>query len=404
MRKNLKYYTILICIYLLIFQNIIQQYILIFKYFAELFALSLIPVFAIKVAKNRGKFRINKRDLLIILLLLLIFVVGIIANIKYKYQPLKIAFSDVLLVFKFFLVYFLSKIIMTNEFIDKYKKKYLWHIKFIIIVLFLLTILNYIFNIWPYTERYGIMSNKLFFGHPTSLAAVCIFLMACLFMYTENIKKEKNFFGVILIMVLSTMRSKAMASAIVIFLITIYINKSNKKISFSKFGILALVGVIVAWNQIEYYYITLADEGAREKLTSTAFKIAKDYFPIGTGFGTYASYFSAVYYSSVYYKYHLSNVYGLSPDKTLFTSDTFWPMILGQFGIIGTISYILIIALLFVNIQKSFENNNKGIYLSKICCLVYLLISSTSESAFVHPMAIPLAFVIGAYSKNRLIS
>ena len=60
--------------------------------------------------KNGGKFRINKRDLLIILLLLLIFVVGIIANIKYKYQPLKIAFSDVLLVFKFFLVYFLWKI------------------------------------------------------------------------------------------------------------------------------------------------------------------------------------------------------------------------------------------------------------------------------------------------------
>lgn len=194
MRKNLKYYTILICIYLLIFQNIIQQYILIFKYFDELFALSLIPVFAIKIAKNGGKFRINKRDLLIILLLLLIFVVGIIANIKYKYQPLKIAFSDALLIYKFFLVYFLSKIIMTNEFIDKYKKKYLWHIKFIIIVLFLLTILNYIFNIWSYTERYGIMSNKLFFGHPTSLAAVCIFLMACLFMYTENIKKEKNFF------------------------------------------------------------------------------------------------------------------------------------------------------------------------------------------------------------------
>lgn len=404
MKKSLKYYIVLICLYILIFQNLLQTYIHIFQFFDEILALSVIPVFIITVAKNEGKFRVNKRDLIMFSLLLLIFVVGIIANIKYKYQPLKIAFSDALLVYKFFMVYFLSKLIMTSEFIDKYNEKYLWHIKKITLILFILSVINYIFKIWPSEVRYGIMSNKLFYNHPTSLAAVCIFLLSCLLMSNKEIKNVKKTIILLLILMLSTMRSKAIASAIISLLVIIYVNKCNKKISLSKLGILGVIGVFIAWSQIEFYYFTAAKGGARAELTNKAIQIAKDYFPIGTGFGTYASYFSGINYSPVYYKYQLNNVYGLSKGKTSFISDTFWPMIMGQFGMAGFISYIIIIILLFINIQKCFDRTNKGIYLAKMTCLIYLLISSTAESAFVHTMAIPLAVIIGAHSKKERIN
>ena len=69
-------------------------------------------------------------------------------------------------------------------------------------------------------------------------------------------------------------------------------------------------------------------------------------------------------------------------------------MLLGQFGYIGMGVYILIIIIIFIKIQHGYKIENKAIYISKITALVYLLISSTSESAFVNPMAIALAITI----------
>jgi len=182
----------------------------------------------------------------------------------------------------------------------------------------------------------------------------------------------------------------------VIFLV----NHSNKKISISKFGVLALVALFLVWNQIEYYYIELNDS-ARSQLTQKSIQIAKDYFPIGAGFGTYGSYMSAVSYSPLYSRYGLNKIYGLQSTNSKFISDTFWPMIIGQFGFIGLICYALIIVCIFKNIQEDFDSNRKQLYLSKICCLLYLLISSTSESSFVHPVAIPLALIIGIFSNKK---
>ena len=269
------------------------------------------------------------------------------------------------------------------------KKKYIVHIKLIICIFSVLTILNYIFKFWKSEIRYGIMSNRLFYGHPTTLAAVCIFLISSLFLFGNKTKMDKLYLFLALIILSSTMRSKAIAAAIVICIMVVIIYKTNKKISFSIMGVLALIGVILAWKQIIFYYVMVSNGGARAELTKKAIEIAKDYFPIGTGFG-----------SPVYYKYYLDKVTGITPDDYYFISDTFWPMILGQFGIIGTICYAIILVLLFLNIQKSFEKNNNGVYIAKLICFVYLLISSTSESAFVHTIAIMLALIIGAYSKN----
>ena len=329
-------------------------------------------------------------DKKIILFLGLIIFVGLIQNFRLNFQSPKYYLSDLLLFLKFFLGYFLSRLTLDKKFFDKYNKKIKNHVKLVTIILFLFTIANYIFKLYPAQVRYGIISNQLFYSHPTYLAAVCIFLFA---LYVISNDKKFDIINIILIfLVISTLRIKAIASAMGVIIIYSIIQRTNKKINLNKFAILAILLVIVGYSQFQYYF--LSDGFARKELLFTSFKIAGDYFPLGTGFATYATYFSGVSYSPVYYKYGLSTIWGLGVGENFF-SDSFWPAILGQFGYLGLLSYLLIILCLYRQIQSEYNSENNKIYIAKIVCLLYLLISSTSESAFFNTIAIPLSLIIG---------
>ena len=389
---NIMCYGFIILIYVLIFQIIIQRYIPIFSYFDELLAIMTIPIVILNILVKKQT-KIKKYDMLIISLLFSIFVIGIYANFKYRYQPISIVFSDFILIYKFFLVYYLGQIINNNKFINHFQDKIAWHLKLIIIIFFILTIANYIFEIFPSMGiRYGIRANELFYGHPTGLAAISIFLLTGLIMFTGKINTKYTYMLVIII--LSTVRMKAIAFILAFIAISMYVCKCNKKITFSKIGIIAVICYFIALESINYYFFT-SDKSARATLLNTSIEIANDYFPIGAGFATYASHFSATNYSPVYYLYGINNISGLREGKTNFISDSFWPMLLGQFGYIGTILYIICIVIIFRKIQLNFDVQRKYEYISKISILAYLLISSTSEAAFVHPMAIPLSLILG---------
>ncbi len=390
--KSLNYLFFVVCLYILVFQNFLQTIIKPFQYFDEILALMLIPIVFFKIfLKRDNKLVIKKNYLIGFVLLMIIFITGIYSNFKFKYQPSSVYLSDALLVFKFFFVYLVGILLWKDTLIKKYEDNINNHVKFIIYLLFILTILNYIFIIWPYEYRFGIMTNKLFFSHPTMLAGICIFLLSLLILTSKKINKFDIF--VLIFMLITTLRFKAIGAVVVIFMIIIYVQKSQKKISVTKLGILSILILILVWDQVNYYYFKI-DDSARNQLTINSFKIAKDYFPFGTGFGTFGSYMSGVNYSPVYYKYNISNIYGITKGHTEFISDTFWPMIIGQFGVIGTICYIVCLIMIFKKIQREFTTESINIYLSKVICFVYLLIASTSESAFVHPMAIPLAIVL----------
>ena len=155
--------------------------------------------------------------------------------------------------------------------------------------------------------------------------------------------------------------------------------------------------------KLRFYYIELRGKSARSVLSQTALQIMNDYFPIGTGFGTYSSHVTIKTYSPVYYIYGFENTIELNPDtsRALF-DDVFWPIIIGQTGILGIISYLSMIGNSFAKIIRRKDN---AFYLPSIICLLYLLISSTSETAFNNPMSIPFAAVIGmglAYTEKRL--
>ena len=207
-------------------------------------------------------------------------------------------------------------------------------------------------------------------------------------------KIDYKYIGILFFVITNTLRIKTFFFIIVFLIISIYLNKTNKKITFSKIGIIVCICILIAYNQIEYYFFT-SDDIARGVLLETSIKIANDHFPFGAGFATFGSYFSAVNYSPIYLKYNIHNIHGLTKENPTFLSDSFWPMLVGQLGYIGTSFYLICIILLLIKIQKNYSFENKYEYIAKISVLAYLMISSTSESAFVNPMAISLALILG---------
>lgn len=158
----------------------------------------------------------------------------------------------------------------------------------------------------------------------------------------------------------------------------------KKKITIKTLLLFVPLVVTLAWNQIYYYFFSsIQGDSARYQLLINSFKVIKDHFPIGSGFGTYASYYSGKYYSPIYSSYGLTGIYGLTRDNTSFISDSFWPMVFAQTGLIGTIAFGCALLRLFKQIQK-IRITSMAFYASAISVLSYLLIASTAESAFVH--------------------
>ncbi len=378
----------------LIFQNLIEKYIKIIKYFDE--TIAVIGIIAIYIYIIKKDFRIPKNDFVIMNGIIVITIIGFFSIFSYRLQELKYAMVDWIIFIKFFSAYFLGKIIKKSFSLNK--KLISRNIQIIIIILFLFSIANYIFDLYPGEIRYGLKSNKIFYGHPTYLAVVCIALLSINIKYT---KKVFSFYNIVtLLLLLSTLRFKSIGAAIVCFVIAVYIDMTGKKITFTKLGIAGLLVIFVTFQQIEAYYFT-KNENARNELTRTSITIAKEYFPIGTGFGTYGSYASAKKYSAVYYKYGLNNVWGLSKDFNAFITDTFWPMIIGQFGILGCATYIICLIYIFKNIQEGYSyTKDKYVYLACLISLVYLLISSSSETAFANSFASLLALIIGGENEK----
>lgn len=390
-KKNNKWFSYLfvIIIYISVFQNALESYIPIIKNFDEILAVAFFPCLIVRLI-NRKSLKIKKYDLIISLCLIGVLFVGLYANLKFQLQSMKQASIDILLIYKFFLVYFLFLDFSKNG-LEENSKMIVMHLKIITIILFLFTLVNYVFKLYPGQERYGIMTNQIFYTQPTYLVGAAVFLL-CTFIYF-NKKINMIYIYILFFLIATTLRVKALGFLFVFMAIAIYVNKSNKKMAVYRFIVIAVICMAAISEQIEYYFVTIEDS-ARAVLLSTSFEIANDYVPIGTGFGTYASYPSIQNYSPIYAMYGIDKVYGLTSNNPSFALDSFWPMILGQFGYIGVLLYSLSIWFIFKKIQSIQIEENKYQYIAKITALAYLLISSTSETAFANQIAIPLAIIL----------
>ena len=398
-KKSVRYILFIFIFYTLIFNELLATIIPVFSYEDELLALFAIPIYIVKKRQSKQKEKVKRRVSTYVVCFLLI---SLLSSLVYRYQNfIKVALPDLLICSKFWLCIYVGMNYFSGNQLERYAKGILFNVKLIIWLFFIFTISNMIFHIWPIRDyRFGIGSNSLFYGHPTSLVATCSFLAVVLLGLKDYNRKCGLYILMTSFIICSTLRSKGFGDVIIFGIIYYFSYIRKKEVSLKTILPFVPVVIYIGWSQISYYFLSSVDVSARAQLAIKSVEIAKDHFPLGAGLGTYGSYYSAVYYSPVYYKYGLNVIYGLSQDMVSFISDTFWPMIIGQSGFLGTAFYIMAIIMLIKQIKR-LKNINRNYYISSLALICYLLVESVAAVAFVHPLSMPLALWLGIMLKEQ---
>ena len=384
--------------YFMIFQNVLENYFNVFGILDEAMSAVIVIIAIINILSSRKKYVICKNNKKILVSVLALIIIGVIGNLKTDYQTIIPALKDAVCVFKGIITYVFIPLCLSNLKLDEYLTIINNHLKIITGLVFLTVVGNLLFDIFPYYEiRFGIKSQQIFFTHPTYLASFSVIIIILLSVNLREHEENKKYIILMLLVLASTLRFKSIAFIPIYMYLYYIVFKKQRKLQLLDVGILCVLGGVFAISQVMEYFNN--PDWARNVLTMNSLNIAKDNFPIGTGFGTYASWVSGESYSNIYYDYNISTTWGISPDFYEFIADTFWPMIIGQFGVLGLGIYIYILLRIYKNI---INNDNLDYYFGQILALLYLIILSIAEASFSGPIVVVYMALIAVLGNKKI--
>ena len=204
--------------------------------------------------------------------------------------------------------------------------------------------------------RMGLRSLGGFFNRFT-IATLYALLFYCFYSFYDEHRKNKYKILFADFMILSSFKVKDILGFLLARSFHIF---KRFKIKYIVFSACVIYGAFILYANLmpEHYnkYFNFGEDSniARVVLSNTSLKILVDRFPFGVGWGLFASPTSQNIQSPVYADYGIDTVYGLDYNGILFMSDTFWPMILGETGLLGLIIYLVILWKVFGKIILGF--------------------------------------------------
>lgn len=356
-----------------------------------------------------------------------LILIAIASSIINHAVPHKIAVLDLYLLLKGFLVFYIFyNLKFTVEEVRRLTKLIL----FVAVVFFGFGIVDLlipkifreiIHNNMYVSHRFGISSVQSFFIHPGVfgwfMAFCSVFCLAYFIVYE---KKEYLVFTFLFVMgSIISMRLKSIAGIFLSFLFAFVVVSGSKKIKFIiSIGIIILIftsifgsGVFNLFDEQIYFYLQSPhlNTNARVVLYYTSLKIANDFFPLGSGLGTFGGWIASLYYSPIYRQYGINTIYGLREGEH-FLTDTFWPYIIGEFGIAGFLCFSSVLFLFFSKTTKVFNNSEnkfiKAFSLGSVLALSEILFESLGSHVFLGPpqnfyMFAALGIVVSFWASNK---
>ena len=257
-----------------------------------------------------------------------------------------------------------------------------------------------------YTGEVRILPTFQFvFSHPTFFISSCVMLAAVLI--GESIRKNRIFLLVDCLLIFMAQRSKGYIFLVFLLLVILLGEQLAARILKLVFGsetekvrigrlllaaaALVLAVLLVGGTRLKQT-LDLGFPVPRTVLHMVGIQILADFFPLGSGFGTFASYLSGRDYSNIYDLYGISNVIGMTREEYNFISDVFWPYIYGQFGIFGLLIYVKIILTIFFRQFRSGITDSARIAMAVVW--IYALIASTSEAYFTNGTGVQMALLL----------
>lgn len=239
-------------------------------------------------------------------------------------------------------------------------------------------------------RRYGILPYSFIFENEGRYGyivacAFLILLMAKLPKKQEQIYEALMIFNIIL-------TTKGVAYIIgVCYIIFVIMWKNTLKLNARTLALLIIGGGAASTFQINTY---LRDsESPRVTLIKYGFKTANTYFPFGSGFATYGSDMAAKNYSRLYIRYGFENRYGLSLINSTCLNDCYFGMVVGQFGYIGMVVFLVMLFLVFVPLDKILIN--KRVKALTVSIFIGLLKSSIGTAIIKSSIGVFSMAVIG---------
>lgn len=370
-----------------LFQNIITRFMpSVISYWDE--ALSL--TFGILLlTKSKGKF--YKKDFTYLITLLAIIAIGLIGNIAFSYQKsVSAIIRDIVGFIKFPIVFLALYRMNLGKYLSHKMEALIPAIKIIVWVIFAFGLLSVFVDIGMSQEEVrGLIHPYMFlYTHPTYLTTGLICIL-CILNTTGAATIKEDI--VILGSVALAMRTKGLAF-IAVYIFLKYGSRWLRK--FKIFYWFAIIGIvlIVASSKLQMY--ASFSNSPRESLYVGAITLFKDYFPIGSGFASFASHISGKYFSGVYNVIHIAGLYGadgqISPD----VGDAGIPYYLGQFGFIGM---IFIGILIYMMIKISLHNLDAKRKMGVVYLWLMIAISIPTEALLVNN-GVEIAFTMAMAS------
>lgn len=360
---------------------------------------------AVGIVNNNNKIRFKNNSSTIILLITTITLIGLIGNVFHmELQSSWIAiFKDIIAFIKFPLV--LTIMSSYNITKTKNRKIIVSFCKFYIVLLAIFALIGYFTDLGVYIDDYSkpFRTFEFYYSHCTFMVSTVLCLVAVLI--ADGRKRNRKFIFLGCLVMMMSQRTKAVfISLMTVILMLIGTNKIslfliktkeylviNKKRVIPMTIVLSCIAWLIARNRINLFW-QYGFSSARPALYMTGILIAMDYFPLGSGFATFASSISGEYYSGVYAKYGIDNVLGLTRNSYSFMADAYLPYIYGQFGFVGFVLYSATIIKLMKNSITNLKDYNS--IAAILVMWMYLLFASTAETIFTNSTAVQFALFI----------
>lgn len=215
-------------------------------------------------------------------------------------------------------------------------------------------------------------------------------LVCAMTFYLFKPQTRRNLWFCMILMAIGLLGGKSKYfGEMVVFVALFWYMKGRIKLGSGKtimqFALITVVVLFFTWTKFNAYYVegmaeaSGYDRMARPESYKTAMTIIfEDYIPFGSGLGTFATNAAAEYYSPLYYKYNLSNIWGLDPSNPMFLADAFYPT-LAEYGIFGLVFFFIFWRRRLKAVIKLPDNRY---YKVGLMCILALALESTADTSY----------------------
>lgn len=388
--KQLNYYILLYgLVFVVIFYNYIDTNIG-FSYIDEIFVLLLFPFYMLKCIHYK---RISKEFITCIS----IFIFYLLYSLYLSVNITNAIFMDFLIQIKpyisFYVIYSLPL-----ELTHKQKR----NIR-LLCLFFTVCLLG--------ISLQGSNMMTYFMGHPSRVATAAT-ILAFLYLYCSRESSKDIFITFLIFSVgLLSLRYKFIGFFMIsFFTFFFYKIKMNFRISWKVilYGVLisGLI-IIVLYDKIYNYVIVGADEDnmwARTALYLFQVDMLNQFIPFGSGFGTYATWASGVYYSPLYSELGIDNLDGMHPDNYEYIADTYFPA-LAQFGYVGILIFLLFWKSIYKKAKYLLTKTGNIIdFKVVLLIIIFFFIESLADSTITNNRGVFMMIILAMYLSNYKIN